>query len=264
MSRLAPAKLDVISIVGDTLIHTLRNVWPAVRVSAVWLIVLICVVGVVSTSIPFTVTPEGMPMPSAPLTAGQMALLVGCSLILLVVISASAAAWHRYVLTAEQPPALPVLDLSAFRYAGYSLLLILLSFLIYLAGSFLAAPIVMAGGSEAGLLVAVLVMMVAVAVVMGRLSMVLPAAATGRHMTLKASWALTDGNTWRIFGILFLVQLVTIIPNEIAGTMVRSVPMLQLPGLVLSVVLAAIWFVLGVGALSRIFQALVTNRIAEA
>jgi hypothetical protein len=261
MSR---AKLDVISIVGDTLVHALRNVWPAVRVSAIWLIVLVCVGGVLTSSIPFTVTPEGMPELKNPLTGAQAALIVGCALILLVIVSAAAASWHRYVLSAEPPPALPMLDLNAFRYAAYSLLLILLSFLMYLGGSLVLAPLITTSGNQAAILLVVLIMMVIVAQVMGRFSMVLPSAATGQRMTLGVSWALTAGNTWRIFGILFLVQLVTIIPNEIASAMVRSVPALQLPGLILSIVLAAISFVLVIGALSRIFQALVSQPIAEA
>lgn len=261
MSR---AKLDVISIVGDTLVHTLRNVWPALRVSAVWLVVLICVGGVLTTSVPVSVSPEGMPQIDGDLTAGHVALVLGCVLILLVVMSASAASWHRYVILGERPPVIPVLDLNAFRYAAYNLLLSLIWFIVYIIAASIFTLATGQSAQTAGGMLAALLGAVCATLLVNRLGLTLPSAALGQRMRLKNSWEITEGNTPRIFLIFIVAQIAIIIPREFLIYVISLSAPLQILGALIGLVSMALWFALWTGALSRIFVTLTSPTAADA
>lgn len=117
--------------------------------------------------------------------------------------------WHRNILLREeQAPALPLrFDAYVWRYIGYLLLLALVSIAVITLGSMLAAALVVGAGIGAALIGALVIPFVVLAlVVMFRASLVLPAAAVGdRDMSLRRSWRLTRGNTWRLLGLQLLL-----------------------------------------------------------
>jgi hypothetical protein len=253
MSRV---KLDVIAIVGEALAHTFSNVWPALRASAMWLVVLICIGGVLTTSVPFSVSPEGLPQIEGDLTGGHVALILGCALMLLVVMSASAAGWHRFVILGERPPIIPVLDINAFRYAAYNLLLSLIWFIIYIIAASIFTVFTGQSAQSAGGILAAMLGAVGSTLLVNRLGLTLPSAALGQRMRLKESWDITEGNTARIFLIFVVAQIAIILPREFLIAVISLSAPLQILGAIVGLVSMALWFALWTGALSRIYMAL--------
>jgi hypothetical protein len=64
-----------------------------------------------------------------------------------------------------------------------------------------------AATSEASILIIQLGYALAGGLIFSRLSMLFPATAVDRHMTLKEGWRFTRGNTWRLFGIGLMVAV---------------------------------------------------------
>lgn len=134
----------------------------------------------------------------------SMAVTIGSALFF-VAGMAVAITWHRLVLLKERPRGpLPVRLEVAPRYLAYVLLIFVL--IAAAAGVIGAALWYM---PRTGLmLVVVLTTYIAAFLAIGRLLLVLPAAAIGeRRMTARASWAFTVNNGWRLFAGLSLTAV---------------------------------------------------------
>ncbi|WP_300549593.1 threonine dehydratase [Roseovarius sp.] len=115
-------------------------------------------------------------------------------------------AWHRFVLLAEYPTGwIPTLRFDRIlSYAGHAILLGLLSFVIVLPVGLLmgvtasAAPI-------AGMVLMVLVIL-ALNVIIFRLSPILPAAAIAKPLRMKEAWEATKGADGTILLLLIILS----------------------------------------------------------
>lgn len=126
-----------------------------------------------------------------------------------------AVAWHRYVLLAENPQGwIPRWNKSAciaYFVQGlklvllFSFLLILLLMLLYVAGSLISVPI----NPFVGYLFALVFGALSISVFL-RVSLVFPAAAIGRHLTLKDSWIATGPYRSPIFLLSGIIGFFTL------------------------------------------------------
>lgn len=126
-----------------------------------------------------------------------------------LLLSILAVYWHRNILLHEtEAPAVPLrFDAPVWRFIGYMLALALVVFAVTFAGAM--AAVALSGGSSGGAATIGLVMIPLVLgamTLMFRLALALPAAAVGDRKTgLRRSWALTRGNTPRLFAIQLLL-----------------------------------------------------------
>lgn len=136
-------------------------------------------------------------MPEQQEVAMAVSTLVG-----IVANVAVAVSWHRLILLAERPAGpLPLRPKPFFAYFVRSLILVgIVAFIaVLIAGAYWLSTAVGIGAAVPSIsyLTAMLIV--------GRILLVFPAAAIGEtRMTLRASWAFTAHNTWRMFAGLTL------------------------------------------------------------
>jgi len=132
-----------------------------------------------------------------------------------------AVAWHRVLILHEapQPSGSNIATARVWRYAGMTLLIMLLSCIPAIV-PIAASP----HASMSDVILGIFVLPVIATLIGGRLSIVLPSLAVDeRPLTLSWAWGLTSGNSWRLFWSYFACTL----------------PPLVLPQFVLLVVLPA-------------------------
>jgi hypothetical protein len=139
-------------------------------------------------------------------TRGQrlMAMIIGLALFFMTGV-AVAITWHRHILLKEAPRGpLPIRWDAVPRYVANVALIIAI---IALAAGAIGTAVWFLPPTRLSLIV-MLVAYVAAFLTIGRLLLVLPAAAVGEHrMTPRASWAFTVNNSWRLFAGLSLAAV---------------------------------------------------------
>ncbi len=185
MRKLSPLK---------AIAHALNSVYTfrhmAVRIGMVWIPVLF-VLGLAEIYI-------GPPDPQrAELSLPVVAQFVS-GLVTIIAVCSMAVSWHRFILRDETGP-LARLDAHVFRYAGNTLLIMLMvlapALVLVVAvavspplGSVLAVPFVVLFGG-----------------VVTSLSIKLPAVALGRQdFTFRDAWKAREGNFWQVLGVFLL------------------------------------------------------------
>ncbi len=234
-------------------LHSVRmvldNLGVALRLSAVLYMVQMALTVFVFVS------PGGAdPTQQTPEAAGELLILMVFSLIASLWI---AVGWHRFVLTQEPPAGIvprwhgPEL----LRYFGRSLLIALL----LVAGGAVIGGLVLGVASQvpalAGLAIFGLVGLGSY--VFFRVGLVLPAAALGRSLTMRESWAATGRDSTALLQLALIVmagQFLIEIPGMIDGD--AGGPIALIYDLVIN------WFVtmFGVSLLTTLYGVFIENR----
>jgi hypothetical protein len=175
-----------------------------------------------------------------PPSAGNLVLTLLLALASVLAILWLAVAWHRFVLLDESPTG-PLPEFHGDRmlkYFGYGVRIGVISVVVAtVVGIVLGLLVAVTGGSpEVASLVAMITMFV-VLVINYRLSAILPGAALGRPMTLKAAWEATAGATGDIV-VLAIVSALAIAVIDMPGILLVSTGW--------SAVIADVWY-LGTG-----------------
>lgn len=174
---------------------------------------------------------------SAPETGWLQLLPIVVDLLQLPLVSIIAVAWHRLMLRDEPLGAGGELPLDGFvwRYTRLALILTLCMMLVGLGPSLAISRLMPPGevptagesGTLAGLSLLALVALVVSLVVFVRLSLLLPALAIGRNLTIREVWSGTRGSFWR----LLLGALITTVPPALT-LMILGVALVSVnPGL---------------------------------
>ena len=203
------------------------------------------------------------PVPGeAPLQPGHVLVAV----LSFLLFAWGSSAWHRYVLLEELPAPLPRPGGAAFieylwasiRTGAFTLAIIVLAILAIslLAGAFGSLSGAVGGG---GVFPLVFGGVVLIAYVGLRVSLVLPAAALGRRMSLRQSWQATRPawNAVLVAGLLVagLQAVLAFVAEALAG-----VPLL---GLVVVVVLNWVSVMIGLSILTALYGVLVEGRTVD-
>lgn len=208
--------------------HSIRMVWShireALRISGAIYIVLVglsvIAVALSPTSDPFS---------------GWAGLAWFAAIFL--VVAWIAVGWHRYILLDEiTGSVLPrFLGKHILVYAGYGLLLLVITVGIIVAINLALTVVRVAGFPTLAVVVGVvlaLLLLIALFVVPYRLAPLLPGSAIGRGLSIRAAWAATRGAT----GSIIILDIVSII-----ATVVIDLPAYALAKLPMGAILAAAW-----------------------
>lgn len=152
-------------------------------------------------------------------------LYLGMMLIGVVAYYSIAIAWHRACLLDEVPPLVRLGKLE-FRYFGYTLLLGVGLYALFLLIGFLISFLIASFGSGDVLGITYLIlalMSVIMFLAFGRFSLVFPGIAVrDRRMGFKTSWQATKDNSWRILGGFLLCVLPSFVISLI-GSLLTSI-----------------------------------------
>ncbi|SLN33610.1 hypothetical protein ROG8370_01370 [Roseovarius gaetbuli] len=151
----------------------------------------------------FTVLESGPGAISTGAFLGAILLL----LILLMVGLWPIVAWHRFILLAEYPKGwIPTLRFDRIlSYAGHAILLGLVAFALVLPIGMIMG--VTASAAPVAGTVFVLLVVLAVNVIVFRLSPILPAAAIGRPLRMKEAWEATKGADGTLLLLLIILSV---------------------------------------------------------
>jgi hypothetical protein len=125
----------------------------------------------------------------------------------LIVTASISVNWHRYILRDEIPAANQLfrVDGHVLKYAGVLLLIIL----VVVIPAVIMATVALAAAP--GLRFLAPLAALATALLVTRLTLALPAAALGRSdFGLGAAFKATEGNTWRLIGVLAIMAALTL------------------------------------------------------
>ena len=257
--------LPVGAAFGHMLRSTTNNLGFAWQLSWPW-ILLIAPANILATLYGFTLEPRADgSVPEGKVIA--IALLVAA--LTLFAFASIAVSWHRYVLLDEVPRGWARLraDNTVWRYFGNTLLIML----VLVAGmvpAVLLAAIPLAMG-DAGAILAVPIYFATVIYGIAafyRLSVKLPAVALERYdFGLKDAWSITQGNTWRLFGLALLFALcVLVIALLLAGVVYllekTGLTFALMLGLSLQIVFNWIFTIMGVTLLTSLYGFFVEKR----
>ncbi|MDK3017875.1 hypothetical protein [Pseudodonghicola flavimaris] len=171
-----------------------------------------------------------------------------------------AVAWHRYVLLAQYPEGL----VPEFRggemiaYFGKTLLLMLIIVLPFLAVFALGMAL---SGAERVIAVPVIVMVLVAIWVMMRLSVLLPAAAVGRRLSVAEAWQATRPISFGVLGLALLIILVSALVGAPVLLVLGGAPMIvAFAGLIV-----VQWFftLLWLSAMTTLFGVFVEGRALD-
>lgn len=159
-----------------------------------------------------------------PPSSGDVTLALLLGLVSAIALLWLAVAWHRYILLDEKPAG----PLPAFRgdrmlsYFGYGLLIGVISIAVALVvGLVLGLLVATTGGAIVVAFIVTVVTAFAVLVVNYRLSAILPGAALGQSVTLKAAWDATAGANGDIV-VLAIVSALAAVAIDIPGMLLAS------------------------------------------
>ncbi|MGR3435633.1 MAG: hypothetical protein ACU0CO_12210 [Shimia sp.] len=251
------------------LTHSFRMVWGnlghALRVSVVPFAILaaiviaaILVAGVGDTFATLNTIEPGATPEVAPGEFGLFFLVVLVIALAYVFVSAwIAVAWHRFILLEEYPSGwVPAWRPEVPGYVGRFFLLGLLYFAVFLAAALPLALVVTGGGGAVVGVVLFVVALVYGVYALFRWSVVLPAAAIGRRMTLREAWTETQEERGMIFWFLVLYGLALIAVNVVGG-LLGLIPVL---GALVSLAISWFMFLVGLAALTTIYGIAVEGR----
>jgi hypothetical protein len=198
--------LPIWEIVKQSVSDVLVNSKGFIAIAALWIAIAVSLWAAGMSSVSPTVT---------------MILLVGGSLLSWLGILAVIVAWHRHVILNEPltgPMAIPRWRVLLYALKGFIVTLLgsLACFPVMVLSSMLLVVLMsLASGSHTlwieGIIMFVLFLpaMMLYAVVGAKLLLVLPGTAvTDYAMTLRRSWELTRGNTWRLIAAILLLGVI--------------------------------------------------------
>lgn len=224
-------KLPVFATVGEafrcTRKYSLRMLPYMVAVGVIWIAIGISVFLIVTTSIVFQ---KGMPTPSDAFTPFMpfipffgFLVEVGLFAVLLPVITS----FQRLVLQGSDARVGFAYRREEWLTVG-AVLRLILAYILGMIG--MTVVIALIGALAAAIKALWLIALVGVPlfficfITYLRLILMLPAAAVGDRLSLKAAYRLTRGNIWPYFATLMLVMLVTAIPQMIVLFLVMPMP----------------------------------------
>ena len=172
--------------------------------------------------------------------------------------------WHRRYLILDEAPSVGAALRWGPRQTQFLLLVIRvggLLVLIFLGGGLLLSLVSSGVGGPLTFLVPFLVV-ASVWLIGARLSLLFPAMAVDHRMTFSECWEFTRGNGWRLFFIIFPVELPVGLIDRIASLMSISTGSLiaNFVGTLVDVTLWIFGTALGISVLSIAYRALVAGR----
>lgn len=207
-------------IVFHALQMLFHDIWATVRLTVIpWALAILAIGGIfaVFTDLDmFTIDRMDGPMDAPGLPVAAIASLI----VMVATLCWVAVGWHRYALLNEQPGAvLPRLNgphLGAYLLAGVKLILVALAILVplVLVLGVVAAALIGTGALATLVITAVVAL---VGVLFLRISLILPAAALGRPMTIAEAFAATAGLFWPLVVVSFCLGLVQTLSEAMTG-----------------------------------------------
>ena len=224
-------KLPIWDVVGAAYSDYLQNFADVLRASWLWLAITVVFSGIMSwqqwpmlgAAIANSVAHKPVQLDFVTMSVDMVCV----NLILLLATISIAVAWHRRIILGERPPfaGLNIASGSFWRYAGIGLaicgLALLPILLLHVPGILILTH---AGKGSRGPVAIILFPLTAIVYVLAvaimlRLSMLLPARATGDlDLRLAQSWHRTRGNCWRIFWGGAICMLAPMMVAQIAVT----------------------------------------------
>ena len=178
----------------------------------------------------------------------------------------AAAAWHRYILLQEEPFILPAPGLApllgyVWAFARVGLIAAVVGLAVAIPAGALMAGLGAALGPGTAWLVGLIGFGVWVVLSYGvlRFSLVLPAAAVGRGMSLGGSWAATGRARDAVLVTALLSGLLQFVLQSVGGALALA----GLPGLALSLVLTWASAMIGLSILTALYGVLVEGRSVD-
>lgn len=183
----------------------------------------------------FTVLESGPGVISTGAFLGAILLL----LILIMVGLWPIVAWHRFILLAEYPKSwIPTLRFDRIlSYAGHAILLGLVAFALVLPIGMIMG--VTASAAPVAGTVFVLLVVLAVNVIVFRLSPILPAAAIGKPLRMKEAWEATKGADGTLLLLLIILSVFQLILQFALG-LVIVIPVIGLLIMLVGVLISAL------------------------
>jgi hypothetical protein len=202
-----PPRLPVWRTVGACYAIVARNLSQLVRISWLWLLIMLPAYAAVH----WLIWSEAG-QPESGIIAQALTMLP--NVIELPALASIAVAWHRLVLREEgvNDAFYLRLDRAVWWYA-----LVLFVFLALAVGPFVsgAAPVLALPENPDGLWVVLMYVAAGLAIallVLPRVWLVLPAIALGEPLSLAGAWRATRGNTWRLAWAGLLCSLPPLVP----------------------------------------------------
>lgn len=196
----------------------------------------------------------GAGLDDANMTGRMWLAILAATLIVMLAFFWAAVAWHRYGLLAEQPegfmPAMNGRLIWGYLLASLRIGLVFIGLLIpaglilYLA-SFLGPGVVIAG-------ILFAVVMIILVVMVFRMSLILPAAAIDRPLTIRAALEATRGHFWHFVLLGIFTSLISQLGDSISGA--------GIIGLVLFLLIQWFNFALGLSILTTLYGVLIEGR----
>jgi hypothetical protein len=210
-SPASPPKLPFWRTVGACYAIVFRNFGQLLRIGWLWLLIML----------PVYAAAEWLASRWQGNQIGDFLLSMLPSVLEVPALASIAVAWHRLVLRQErvQGAVYLRLDRLVWWYA-----MILLIFIVVTVGPFLCGMVAVLpeNPSNPSTLLSVAQIFAGIAVglaigalVLPRLSLVLPAGALGERLTLGEAWHATRGNTWRLAWASLLCSLPPLIPAAV-------------------------------------------------
>jgi hypothetical protein len=182
-------------------------------------------------------------------------------LAILPAMAAIAVAWHRLILVGERPGGANLrLDRNVALYGAFLLAIILFFMLLIDVPRMIATE----PGPRLAVNVVGTALSIAAALVIGRLSLVLPAIALGRtDIGLGDAWRATRGNTWRLFWGPIVCLLLLALPGLVVFMLARTDRVTFTVTMVALELISILGGVIGVGFLSFAFRHLFASDRAD-
>ena len=197
--------------------------------------------------------------------AGYQGLGIGFVIIVVLTVAAvcwTAVAWHRYILLQENPGMfLPKLDGNlVLGYIGRSILLGLVLIIPGIALSFLGGGVafnLFAASPYLAVILITLIIYVPLFFLFYRFSLILPAGAIGKHMTLGNSWS----DTASASGAIVVVSLVMLAVSVVFELVIQKIfGSTSVSTLVVSAVIDWFMMMIGLSILTTLYGHLVEGR----
>ena len=250
----ATKSLPVFETVGQSLGYSFKNIGLMMRLSWLWVILLLVLGAAFLALFGDAAQIEGQTAPDGGAIAGFAVLMI----VYFLAIYSIAVGWHRTLLLGEQAGWINFrVGRREVGYLGYTLLVALLAAFPMLIGFLIVGALTSFSADSRerlglGFIAVTAVGVVVMLLLMGRLQLVLPGTAVGdRRVGIRQSFDLTRGNSWRVLGGFLLIALIQVVPNVLSTLANPEIidlgPMI---GLVLNVVSIAIGIFLGFVAVS--------------
>lgn len=164
--------------------------------------------------------------------------------------------WHRFVLL-EERPASWIAPMRVGRMAAYFGTLLLMYLGLTLLMVVVMMPLALLSGGAVGLAILVAMgLMIFLFIALGRVSILLPAAAVGRPLGVAAAWDATRGST----GTLVLLFLIFVAANMVFAIPILLLSLIPVIGILAQVALQWVIMLLGASLLTTLYGHYVEKR----